>query len=248
TPGGQPSSRPTTEPAAKPAAGAPYRAPAAKPVPKDRSVVRSAVPARASLASPAAEFVAPSLAASEITSAEPTIEIVIPVPEPDGEESLTLESVFRRLTEARDRDDIADVITGYLGQEFPRGALFLVRGNAAMGWKAITGGRPVPEFDVLEIPLEEPSALKTVTENKSFYLGPLSRTPFNSMMLQAFGGNVPDAALLVPMIMMGRVVGILYVDGKNLNLGENLPVLQNLTTKASMAFVILVLKTKILAV
>jgi hypothetical protein len=47
---------------------------------------------------------------------------------------------------------------------------------------------------------------------------------------------------------MGRVVGILYVDGKNLNLGENLPVLQNLTTKASIAFAILVLKTKILAV
>ena len=155
--------------------------------------------------------------------------------------------MLRKLTEARDRDDIAEVLAGYLGQEFPRGALFLVRGNAAMGWKAVTGARLIPGFEGLEIPLDEPSALKTVTDSKSFYLGPLARTPFNSMMIQAFGDGVPDTALLVPMLMMGRVVGILYVDGKNLNLGESLPDLQNLTTKASMAFEILVLKSKILS-
>jgi hypothetical protein len=60
------------------------------------------------------------------------------------------------------------------------------------------------------------------------------------------GGTLPDAALMVPLLMMGRVVGILYVDGKGINLGERLFDLQKLTSKAAMAFEILVLKNKIL--
>jgi hypothetical protein len=187
------------------------------------------------------------LAEPEAAPAEPSGEAVIRIPEASPEESVTFESVCRSLAEARDREDISDILASYLGEEFPRGALFLVRGNAAMGWKARTGGRPVPRFEQMEIPLDEPSALKTVTETKSFYLGPLSRTPFNSMMLQGIGGNVPASALLVPMMMMGRVVGILYVDGQNVNLAESLPALQKLTAKASMAFEILVLKNKIVS-
>ena len=248
TSGIQPPRRLAAEPGATPKAmPSPSRAPAAKPAPQVRPALRPAPQARAAQVSPVAGSLAQSLAAAEMPPDESPAEIVIPILEPIAEERLTLESVLRKLTEARDRDDIAEILAGYLGQEFPRGALFLVRGNAAMGWKAVTGARLIPGFEGLEIPLDEPSALKTVTDSKSFYLGPLARTPFNSMMLQAFGDGVPDTALLVPMLMMGRVVGILYVDGKNLNLGESLPDLQNLTTKASMAFEILVLKSKILS-
>lgn len=159
---------------------------------------------------------------------------------------VTLEMVSHRLTEAGDREDIADILMDYLGQEFVRGGLFLVRGACAMGWKAVAKGRVLSGFDQLEIPLDEPSAIKTIAESKSYYLGPLSRSPFNALMLQAFGKSVPDAALLVPLILMGRVVGILYVDGKNTNLGERLFDLQKLTSKAAMAFEILILKNKIL--
>lgn len=158
----------------------------------------------------------------------------------------TLETVSDQLTEARDREDIAAVLTDYLGQEFDRGALFLLRGPTAMGWRAMARGKAVCDFEQLEIPLEEASALKTVAENKSYYLGPLQRTPYNSLMLQAFDGLVPAAALLVPLILMGRVIGILYADGNNANLGERLFDLQKLTAKAAMAFEILILKNKIL--
>jgi hypothetical protein len=160
---------------------------------------------------------------------------------------LSEESAAELLVEAQDRNEILAAVLGSLSRDFPRCAIFLVRGELAMGWKCTLGRRATPGFDLLQVPLGEPSVLKTVAEGKSYYLGPIPRSPFNSMILQEMGGTVPTAALLVPLLMMGRVVGILYADGKGVNLGERLPDLQKLTAKAAMAFEILVLKNKILS-
>jgi hypothetical protein len=160
---------------------------------------------------------------------------------------LSEESAAELLVEAQDRNEILAAVLGSLSRDFPRCAIFLVRGELAMGWKCTLGRRATPGFDLLQVPLGEPSVLKTVAEGKSYYLGPIPRSPFNSMILQEMGGTVPTAALLVPLLMMGRVVGILYADGEGVNLGERLPGLQKLTVKAAMAFEILVLKNKILS-
>jgi len=162
-------------------------------------------------------------------------------------DSLGEENVAELLVEAQDRDEIFAAILASLARDFPRCAIFLVRDKFAMGWRCANNRQWAPGFDQLQIPLAEPSVLKTVAEGKSFYLGPIPRSPFNSMILQELGGTVPSAALLVPLLMMGRVVGILYADGAGIDLGEKLFDLQKLTAKAAMAFEILVLKNKILS-
>jgi hypothetical protein len=151
------------------------------------------------------------------------------------------------LVEAEDRDEILAAVLGSLARDYSRCAIFLVREEFAKGWKCAFEGQTRPGFEQLQIPLNEPSVLKTVAEGKSYYLGPIPRSPFNSLMLQEMGGTVPPAALLVPLLMVGRVVGILYVDGPGVNLGERLIGLQKLTARAAMAFEILVLKNKILS-
>jgi hypothetical protein len=158
----------------------------------------------------------------------------------------TIDELSRELAEAAERDDIADAIVRYLGQKLNCGAMFLVRGDLAMGWKAVLGKQPVPAFAQLQIPLDESSVLKTVARTAGYYLGPVPRSPFNSMMLQEFGGRVPKTVLLVPLVMMGRVVGIIYVDSDDQSLGDELPELQRLAAKAIMAFEILILRHKIL--
>lgn len=163
------------------------------------------------------------------------------------EEILDSETLALYLADARDRDDVLDSISSYLAHVYDRVALFLVRGNAAHGWKASIDGQDLPEFKQAQFPLDEPSILKTVVETSSFLLGPIPRTPFNSMFLQEIGGRVPQTALLVPLLMMGRVVGIIYVDGKGEELAEKLFELQKITLKAAMAFEILVLKNKIVS-
>ncbi len=167
-------------------------------------------------------------------------------PQADFFEQYTIDEVSQKLSETRDRDDIADTVVHYLGQTLSCGAMFLIRGDMAMGWKSILRQKPVPNFDQLQIPLDEPSVLKTTAESRSYYLGPVPRSPFNSMLLQEFGGRVPKTVLLVPLVMMGRTVGIIYADGDNQALGEYLPELQRLASKAIMAFEILILKNKIL--
>ncbi|WP_432821616.1 hypothetical protein [Trichloromonas sp.] len=161
-------------------------------------------------------------------------------------EQYTIDEVSQQLSETSDRDDIADTLVHYLGQTLFCGAMFLIRGDMAMGWKAILRQQPVSSFDQLQIPLDEPSVLKTVAETRSYYLGPVPRSPFNSMMLQEFGGRLPKTILLVPLVMMGRTVGIIYADGEDHALNEYLPELQRLAAKAVMAFEVLILKNKIL--
>jgi len=168
---------------------------------------------------------------------------VLPLQE---EEPCTLDSISSRLSESSDREDIADGIAEYIGQEFPRGALFMIRGGNAFGWKAMMDGEEIARFDEFQIPLDEPSVLKTVAETGSNFLGPVPRTPFNSMMLQEFGGRMPETALLLPLFMMGRVVGILYIDGDSSGIRARIGDLQRLIAKAIMAFEILILKKKIL--
>ncbi len=166
---------------------------------------------------------------------------------PPVEEIADAETVSDNLAEARNRDDILDTLADFLAYEFPRSAVLLVRGDMALGWRGTIDGKPLKDFDQMRLPLAEPSVLKTVAESRAFYLGPIPRTPFNSVFLQEIGGKVPDSALLVPLQMMGRVVGIIYADGQGIDLGERLFEVQKLTAKAAMAFEILVLKNKILS-
>ncbi len=162
-------------------------------------------------------------------------------------EAHTLETLAMDLAESRDREGIADVLMGYLGQEFTRCALFIVKGNRATGWRSVVKKRPIDDFDALQIDFGEPSTLKLVAEGKSFYLGPIPETVNNRLMLAAMGSGTLPSALLVPLLMSGRVVAVLYVDGEQAVLGEKLPELQKIIAKASLAFEILILRTKILA-
>lgn len=161
-------------------------------------------------------------------------------------ESYTIDAISRELADASDRDEIADSLVRYAGQEFPQAALFLVKGNSAVGWRAVRDGKFLPNFPALSVPLDEPSVLKLVAETKSFYRGPLPATPLNTAIIKAMGGEAPASANLIPLLMMGRVVNILYVAGTTADMENRLQELQKLVGKASLAFEILILRNKIM--
>jgi len=169
-----------------------------------------------------------------------------PAPSPaEGNKYSSLDSVLAVLAEARDRDAIADALVAHVSRDFERVALFMVKGNVAAGWKGIAGEKSVAGFENFKLPLDEPSALKTVADTKNFYLGPLLDTSGNQRILAALGGGTSETVLLIPLMMMGRVVTIFYVNGGK-DPGKNLFELQKLVGKAALAFEILILKNKIL--
>ena len=160
----------------------------------------------------------------------------------------SIDYVSKALARAEDREEIAEIIIGYLGQEFERGALFQVKGGMVSGWKAVYRQQEVIDFPRFTIPLNQPSLLKTVAEGAVFHLGPIPETPFNQIMLDWMGGGKPDTAVLLPLLIMGRVVNILYAEGKERELGGRFVELQKLLTKAVLAFEILIFRDKILMI
>jgi hypothetical protein len=162
------------------------------------------------------------------------------------EKDFSLDAVLRGLGQATDKDQVAELIVGYCARQFSRAALFLIKGNQAAGWMAQSGAKLRLGFDTLEISLNEPSVLKSVVESKTHFLGALPVSPSNSRMCAALGGDPPPNQLLAPLIMMGRVVAILYIDGSSRQLDERIPEIRKLLSKASLAFEILILKSKIL--
>jgi hypothetical protein len=158
----------------------------------------------------------------------------------------TMESLSEALTEAKDRDDIADILVAYLGQEFDRVVLFMVKGTVVCGWRALRDNKAIPGIEDLQISLDVPSVLKVVTDGKSFYLGAIPDTPDNAGMLAGIGGDAPSSVLLIPLMLMGRVIAIVYLDGGKVPVANRLADLQKLVGKAAIAFEILILKNKIL--
>ena len=154
--------------------------------------------------------------------------------------------ISRRLAYVEDREEIAAALLESLSSEFGRAALFIVRGDNASGWRAFQGGVEIADFEKVHIPFARPSVLKTVTEGKSYYLGPLTVNPLNQRLLATLGGNAPASVLVMPVVVLGRVVDILYLEGGEGDLADSLPEVQRLLNKAALAFEILICRDKIL--
>jgi hypothetical protein len=149
----------------------------------------------------------------------------------DEEEILTLE-------EPAPQDEIAASIADYIYQHAERVALFMVQGSTATGQKAHSRKKGVEGFENFQLALDESSVLKVVADTRSLYFGPLLDTAGNRRLLAAFGGGTPESALLLPLMMLGKVVMIFYLDcGKEL--AKDLESLQNSADMAGLASEIL---------
>jgi len=151
------------------------------------------------------------------------------------------------LSRAESREEIADLVIGDLTDRFERAALFMIRGETAIGWKGVFLRKPLTALSELRIPLGEPSVLKTVADGAGLYLGPLTDTPMNRKLLEGVGDGRPGTVILAPLVISGRIVAILYADGWD-NLGEKVPELQKLLAKAALAFEALICREKILMI
>jgi hypothetical protein len=147
---------------------------------------------------------------------------------------------------ARERNDVADVFIKYLGQEFTTGALFIMRGNAAVGWRGISAGKKISGFEEINLLLSKPSVLRDLVETRNHYLGILINTPENIQILKALGIRPETPLLVLPVVMLNKVVAAVLVSADTESLGRRLAELQKLVRKASLAFEMLILKNKIL--
>ncbi|MHB8709477.1 MAG: GspE/PulE/PilB domain-containing protein [Desulfuromonadales bacterium] len=178
-----------------------------------------------------------------------------PVASPPIEEDLieelddvevTLEDMTRRLVAAGNRDDVADALIEYLGAHYARAVLFMVVGGQVTGWRAAKHRQPIPAIDQFQLPLSEPSVLKTAVESNSFFLGPIPPSGANLALTTLLGKPAPTTALLLPLSMLGRVVGLICIDDPEVDMAETVTTVQKVAGKALLTFELLILHSKIL--
>jgi hypothetical protein len=158
----------------------------------------------------------------------------------------TVDRVSLDFAGARTREDVANVFIKYLGQEFTAAALFIVRGNAAIGWRGISNGERIAGFSDLNLLLSKPSVIRDVVESRNLSMGSLVHTHENRQILKILYIRPETSLLVLPVVMINKVVAVVAVTADMDSLGHRLAELQKLVRKASLAFEMLIIKNKIL--
>lgn len=158
----------------------------------------------------------------------------------------TVDRLSQDFAASQTRDDVANVFINYLGQEFSAGALFIVRGNHAVGWRAVSGGERVTGFADLSLLLSKPSVLRDVVESRTFSMGALINTYENRQIIKVLNIRSETSLLVLPVVMLNKVVAVVLVTVAMDTMGHHLAELQKLVRKASLAFEMLIIKNKIL--
>lgn len=148
------------------------------------------------------------------------------------------------LAKANSRDDVADALIAHLAGQFDRTALFLLRNGTLCGWRALCGHQPRGGFDGVRIPVAGSAVLESVVPGKSPFLGRVPEPPLMEQLQRALGFP-PEKIVLLPLILAGRTVGVLYVEDASPTLCERVADLQKLLGKASCALEILILRNKL---
>lgn len=243
---------PVITPAATPQATTPTPPPAPSVAPRPTPAAvppQAAKPVAATTppAPPAAKPAAPNPAAKAKTVEHlEDAEVVEEAPWAREVKRYAIDDISKRFAFVEDREQIAEALLDSLSRQFGRAALFIVRGDVASGWRAFRKGAEINGFDMVHISFARPSVLRTVTEGKSYYLGPLADNPLNQRIVVGLGGGRPPAALVMPLVVLGRVIDVLYLEGGEGDLGDRLPEIQRLLSKAALAFEILICRDKIM--
>lgn len=199
---------------------------------------------------PAPEPVAPDLTAkvhefigSEITEEE---EVILEEEIPEEEiKPLSLKEAANALEKVEDRDDIARILLGFALSYFKRTALLTVRSDLVFGWYGLGQNLSKQVVERIMIPLNVPSVFKLVCESCGHYLGPFTPNPINERFLKLMGGVKPNSLFLIPILVKGRVVNILYGDnGEGKDAPFDISELLILAQKIPQAFENLIIKRK----
>ena len=118
----------------------------------------------------------------------------------------------RFLEGVADRDAIAQTVLRYARSRFKRAVLLTVQREMALGWEGLGEGLDRQAVGRVRLGLGGPGAIETVVRSRAHFLGPLQKTEQNLRFLKSLGGGAPRNAFVLPILALGRVVNVLYVD------------------------------------
>jgi hypothetical protein len=161
-------------------------------------------------------------------------------------ELYTIDKLSLDFSKATDRDDVADIFIKYLGQKFDTCALLTIRGNSAVGWRAVVKGKQIQGFEQTTLELSKSQEFGELFVGKHYFFGTVAESEPNLPLTKALNLTSFNTILSLPVVMNDRFVAMIVVSSNAMSLQHRLEELQKLVYKASLIFQIMVLKNKLL--
>jgi hypothetical protein len=161
-------------------------------------------------------------------------EIELPAaPLRDRPHGTPLDPTLVALAAAETRDVVVTALEKYLRHAFDAGVVFVLKDGLALGQAGFGPNVVDSAVEALALPLSSPSVLRLAQERAATFAGP----PPNGSLVQErffklFGGEPPHVAV-VPIVIRGRVINLLYAHGPRRGGIEDAA--QELTTVAEAA-------------
>jgi hypothetical protein len=162
---------------------------------------------------------------------------VLPPPAPDAA------GAAARIDAAESRDEVVDGLLNLCHRFFRRVIFFIVREPWVLGWNGMGEGIDRVLASSLRIPLDQPSVFQTVTRDKTVYIARMGPEEENQTFLKALSKRPNTNAALLPILVRGRVVNLVYGDsGAAGNVKANLGELMVLLQKVPKAYLRIIRK------
>ncbi len=172
----------------------------------------------------------------------------LPIPsEPSPEPTLELlYQGFRAIKQETSQARIITHLLNTLSNLVNRSLFFVVKEGQLFGWDGRGfAGFTEMDFRRVRFSLQSPTIMRDVLEREELYLGPLPSSPENQSLIEKFIGEQPQQIMLVPVIIKGKPIGIVYADELPEKINIRRPKeIEMITGIASMMLEIAPLRTK----
>ena len=125
---------------------------------------------------------------------------------------LTFAEAQKQLSTSTNREDIARTVLQFARSKFRRSLLLNVQGDLVTGWKGLGKGVTVRAVRRIGVTLREANTFKLVRDLKSHFIGPMKHTPGMDVFYELLGAGYPQTAVILPLLVRGKLVHLLYVD------------------------------------
>lgn len=178
-------------------------------------------------------------------------DIVSNVPIPPKKENAGLASLVelvKKLDAGNTQSEILNVVLQHISGWVDRAVLFVVKGDQASGWAAFGLGLDwdTVRIRAIRVDLNQDHILRHVVSNGEPAFGSAGQFSQNHSLFSMLGDMSPAAALAFPILVRGKIAGILYADvNEDLSEQPDLPNLLQLAARwAGSAIDLLPMKPK----
>lgn len=125
---------------------------------------------------------------------------------------LTFAQAQAELSSSEDREQVATTVLRFALGKWKRCLLLSVQGSLVTGWRGMGQGVREAAVRHMGISLQGPSTFRLVRDTCAHYVGPVRRDAASGLFYKLLTGDYPTTAVILPLLVRGKLVHMLYVD------------------------------------